>query len=306
MSGYRRVGLTGTTRRGAFPYRTDHGTLGHTRTPTEVAMAVTQTGVDGPGRAEIGARTLRRDRWWLPPLGIGVILAFFIIYSTIRVFMNQWYWAGEVHYLTPLYSPCLSASCVPGSSHFGTPFPEYPSLLPLGAITLAVVGGFRVTCYYYRKAGYRSLWLAPSACAVPEPHKRYTGERRFPLIVMNSHRYFFYLAALFVLINTYDAVLAFHGVGGGFGIGLGTLIIVVNVIMLALYTVSCHACRHIVGGRLRHFSKHPWRYRYWTLVSRLNTRHGQFAMISLFTVIATDAYIMSVSAGWFSDPRIIN
>ncbi|MGH3358140.1 MAG: hypothetical protein ACRDO7_05020 [Nocardioidaceae bacterium] len=264
------------------------------------------TGVGSPGRARIDAKTLRPDRWWVSPLGIGVILAFFIVYSTVRVFMNKWYWADESHYLTPLYSPCLSDSCVPNSSHFGTPLPEIPSLIPLGLITLAVVGGFRVTCYYYRKAGYRSLWQSPSACAVAEPHAKYTGETRFPLIVMNAHRYFFYLAALFLLINIYDAVLAFHGVGGGFGIGLGTLIIVVNVVMLAGYTLSCHACRHIVGGRLRNFSKHPLRYRYWTLASKLNSRHGQFAMISLFTVISTDFYIMAVSADWFSDPRIIN
>ena len=264
------------------------------------------TGVGSPGRARIQAKTLRPDRWWLPPLGIGAILVFFIAYATVRSFMNKWYWVDQSHYLTPLYSPCLSNSCVPGSSHFGTPFGDWPSFLPLAIITLLVVGGFRVTCYYYRKAGYRSLWQAPSACAVPEPHSKYTGEKRFPLIIMNAHRYFFYLAALFLLINLYDMVLSFHGVDGGIGMGLGTLIILVNVIMLGLYTMSCHACRHVVGGRLRHFSKHPIRYRYWTLASKLNTRHGQFAMISLFTVIATDAYIMSVSADWFSDPRIFN
>ncbi len=264
------------------------------------------TGVGSPGRARIQAKTLRPDRWWVSPLGIGAILVFFIVYSTVRVFMGKWYWVDQSHYLTPLYSPCLSDSCVEGSSHFGTPLGSWPSIIPLGIITLFIVGGFRVTCYYYRKAGYRSLWQSPSACAVAEPHGKYTGETRFPLIFMNVHRYFFYLAALVLLINIYDMVLSFHGVDGGFGMGLGTLIIIVNVIMLGLYTLSCHACRHIVGGRLRSFSKHPIRYRYWTLVSKLNTRHGQFAMISLFTVIATDAYIMSVSADWFSDPRIIN
>ena len=133
-----------------------------------------------------------------------------------------------------------------------------------------------------------------------------SGETRFPLIFMNAHRYFFYLAALVLLINVYDLVRGFEGIDGGFGLGLGTLIILVNVIALGCYTLSCHACRHIVGGRLRNFSKHPLRYRYWTIVSKLNTRHGQFAMISLFTVIGTDFYIMAVSADWFSDPRIIN
>ena len=41
-------------------------------------------------------------------------------------------------------------------------------------------------------------------------------------------------------------------------------------------------------------------------MSKLNVRHGQYAMISLVTVIVTDAYIMSVSAGWITDLRIFN
>lgn len=261
------------------------------------------TGVDGPSRAQVGVKTLRQDRWWLQPLQIGLILAFFVVYTMVRVFMREWYWAEEEHYLTPLYSPCVSESCVPGSSHFGTPLPAMPIFIPIGIITFAVLAGFRGTCYYYRKAGYRSFFLAPAACAVPEPHKTYTGESRFPLLTLNYHRYFFYGALVFGLVNVYDGVLAFQGTDGGFGMGLGTLIIWVNIVMLWAYTLSCHACRHIVGGRLRNFSKHPVRYRYWTFVSRINEKHGTYAMISLFTVILTDAYIMSVSADWFDDPR---
>lgn len=263
-------------------------------------------GVMGPTRARISEKSFRRDRWWLSPLYIGVILAFFVVYATVRYFMNDHYWAGEEHYLTPFYSPCISESCVPGSSHFGTAIPEMPAIIPLAIITFIGVGGFRATCYYYRKAYYRSFFVSPAACAVPEPRKGYKGETRLPLILQNSHRYFFYVAALFLLINTYDAFLALHGVDGGVGVGLGTVIIWINLVMLGLYTLSCHACRHIVGGRLRHFSKHPVRYRFWSFVSKLNTRHGQYAMISLFTVIFTDFYIMAVSAGWFSDPRIFN
>jgi len=184
--------------------------------------------------------------------------------------------------------------------------PKLPFFLPLGIVAFPVVAGFRVTCYYYRKAYYRSLWFSPQACAVAEPHKKYSGETRFPLVLNNSHRYFFYLAAVVLLINTYDAILAFHGKDGGFGLGLGNVIIWVNVLMLAGYTASCHACRHVMGGRLKHFSRHPLRYRLWTWVSKLNVRHGAFAMISLFTVILTDFYIMAVSAGWISDLRFVN
>ena len=263
-------------------------------------------GVNATGRAQVGQKTLRTDRWWLAPLRTGVILLIFIVYATVRIFMNKWYWSEEYHYLTPVYSPCVSESCVPGSSHFGTFLPKLPVFVPIALITFVVLAGFRGTCYYYRKAGYRSLWMSPQACAVPEPHKKYSGETKFPLIGLNYHRYFFYGAVIFSLINLYDGVLAVHGVDGGFGFGLGTVIIWVNIVALWLYTLSCHACRHIVGGRLKHFSKHPLRYRYWTFVSKLNPKHGTYAMVSLFTVITTDAYIMAVSADWFNDLRIFN
>ncbi len=260
-------------------------------------------GVDAPRRASIGVKTLRQDRWWGYPLQTGAILVFFIVYATVRIFMRDNYWAADEHYLTPLYSPCISDSCVEGSAHFGTFLPEMPVFIPIGIITFVVLAGFRGTCYYYRKAGYRSLFLSPAACAVPEPHKSYTGESKFPLVSLNYHRYFFYGALLFGLINVYDGVLAFHGTDGGVGMGLGTVIIWINLILLWFYTLSCHACRHVVGGRLRNFSKHPVRYKYWTWVSKLNEKHGTYAMTSLFTVIATDAYIMAISAGWFDDPR---
>ena len=257
-------------------------------------------------RASIEGKTLRKDRWWLPPLGMAAILGFFVVYATVRIFMNRYYWVDAYHYLTPVYSPCLSDSCVPGSAHLGTPLPKMPVFIPLAIIVFPVLAGFRLTCYYYRKAYYRAFWFAPQACAVREPHQKYTGETRFPLIIQNLHRYFFYLASILLLINTYDAVLAFHGKDGGFGVGLGTLIIWVNLVMLWGYSLSCHACRHVTGGRLNSFSKHPLRYKLWTFVSKLNTRHGMYAMASLFTVILTDAYIMSVSAGWISDLRFFN
>jgi len=257
-------------------------------------------------RAAIAEKTLRSDRWWVSPLIMAAILLFFVVYATVRIFMNKWYFVEDFTYLTPIYSPCIFDMCVPGSSHFGTIPWSPPVFIPLSAITFAGVGGFRVTCYYYRKAYYRSLWFSPQACAVREPHKKYTGETRFPLIANNYHRYFFYAAAVLLVINLYDAFFAFHGKDGGFGIGLGSIIIWINVAMLAGYTVSCHACRHVVGGRLKHFSKHPLRYRLWTIVSKLNGKHGTFAMASLVTVITTDFYIMALSAGWFSDLRILN
>ncbi|MCP2291450.1 hypothetical protein [Nocardia amikacinitolerans] len=264
------------------------------------------TGVFSKTRARIAERTLRTDRWWVPPLLTVLGLSAFIIYATVRSFVRTAYWVPDYHYLTPFYSPCLSVSCVPGSSHFGEPFPELPMWIPLGFVVLPFLLGFRLTCYYYRKAYYRSVWFSPPACAVAEPHAKYTGETRLPLIIQNAHRYFFYVALVVSLINTYDAAIAFHGKDGGFGFGLGNIVLLGNVILLWAYTLSCHSCRHIAGGRLKHFSAHPVRYWFWTQVSKLNTRHMALAWTTLGTLVLTDFYVMLVASNTISDLRFIN
>ncbi|GLY66277.1 hypothetical protein [Amycolatopsis taiwanensis] len=273
---------------------------------TSPAADDTGNGVGAAGRARIDARTLRTDRWWLQPVLTVVGLSAFVIYAGVRAFVRTAYWVPEYHYLTPFYSPCISTSCVPGSSHFGTPIGDLPGFIPLGFIALPFLLGFRITCYYYRKAYYRSVWFSPPACAVAEPHAKYTGETRLPLIVQNVHRYFFYVAAIVSVINTYDAIVAFHGRTGGFGFGLGNLILLGNVIMLWAYTLSCHSCRHITGGRLKHFSRHPVRYWMWTQITKLNNRHMLLAWITLGTLVLTDLYVMLVSSGVFPDPRFVN
>ena len=97
-------------------------------------------------------------------------------------------------YLSPFYSPCLTDKCVSGSSDFGQPF-SWWQLSPALLILIFPLG-FRLTCYYYRKAYYRAFWLSPPACAVAEPHGKYTGETRLPLILQNIHRYFWYAAVI--------------------------------------------------------------------------------------------------------------
>ena len=263
-------------------------------------------GVHAPGRARVAARTLREDRWWLQPLVTFVCFTAWLLYGLVRASLQKDYFVADYGYLTPFYSPCLSTSCEPGSAHFGTPFGEWPALIPFAALTLPFLLLFRLTCYYYRKAYYRSFWMSPPACAVPEAHRDYSGETRFPLVMQNLHRYFFYAAVLISLINTYDVLHAFRGRDAGFGLGLGTLILLVNVVLLWCYTLGCHSCRNIVGGRLNHFSKHPLRYKAWGLVGRLNARHMIFAWVTLGSLVVTDAYIALVSAGTISDLRIIN
>ncbi|GAA2135800.1 hypothetical protein GCM10009844_01400 [Nocardioides koreensis] len=266
-------------------------------------MASTDSGVTGPARARIPDKTLRGDRWWLYPLATFVVFSGFVVFATWRAFQGDNFYSEP--YLSPFYSPCLTDACrTAGAADFGTPFGWW-SLSPALLILIFPLG-FRMSCYYYRKAYYRAFWLSPPACAVAEPHQAYTGETRFPLILQNIHRYFWYAAVVVALILTWDALLAFgpaEGESDGIHMGLGTVLMVANVVLIWLYTLSCHSCRHITGGRLRHFSKHPVRYKMWTFVSRLNANHAAYAWYSLFSVAVVDFYIYLLATNAIDDPR---
>ncbi|MFT2019151.1 hypothetical protein ACMA1D_25405 [Streptomyces sp. 796.1] len=258
-------------------------------------------GVHGPSRAAIPERHLRTDRWWLLPAATAAGLFAFVVYSTWRAFANADYYASP--YVSPFYSPCLADNCEPMRNGpnwalFGGWWGLSPSI-----IILILPLGFRLTCYYYRKAYYRSFWASPPACAVAEPRGTYTGETRFPLIMQNVHRYFFYAAVLVAGVLTYDTVLAFRDEHYAWGhMGLGTLIFLANAVLLWLYTLSCHSCRHVIGGRLKHFSRHPVRYRLWGLVGKLNARHAKLAWFSLVSVAVADLYVYLLASGAFDDP----
>ncbi len=265
--------------------------------------------VIGAARPPIAARTLRKDTWWTLPLAVVLVLGSFIVYSTWAAFQNAHYFAAP--YLSPFYSPCLSAACAHVTFGHGLPDISFPIIGVLSPAFL-ILGGpglFRLTCYYYRKAYYRSFWLSPAACAVRDAQGRYTGETRFPLVLQNFHRYMWYVAVIFIAVLTWDVLLAFRfpAPGGGhrFGIGVGTIVMLVNVIFLAGYTFSCHSCRHVCGGHVDVFSKAPTRYTLWHVVSRLNERHPMYAWLSLFSVGLTDLYIRLVSMGVIRDLRIV-
>ncbi|TFV32922.1 hypothetical protein E4K10_26975 [Streptomyces sp. T1317-0309] len=259
-------------------------------------------GVRTGTRAAITAPHLRTDRWWLAPAATAAGLLAFVVYSTWRAFADAYYYAAP--YVSPFYSPCLAERCRtmhagPNADLFGSWWGISPAI-----IILIFPLGFRLTCYYYRKAYYRGFWLSPPACAVAEPHRTYSGETRFPLVLQNIHRYFFYAALLVAGVLTYDTVLAFRDEHYRWGhMGLGTLVFLVNIVLIWAYTLSCHSCRHIVGGKLKHFSKHPVRYGAWQFVSRLNARHMLLAWASLVSVALADFYVYLVASGAFDDPR---
>ena len=258
----------------------------------------------GAARPPIASAHLRTDTWWALPVTVVIVLGAFIVYSTWAALQNAHYFFAP--YLSPFYSPCLSRSCLHLTFGVGLPDVSFPIVGVVSPAFLILWGPglFRLTCYYYRKAYYRSFWLAPAACAVRDVKRGYTGETRFPLILQNFHRYAWYVAVVFIVLLTWDALLAFQ-FPNGFGIGVGTVVMWVNVILLAAYTFSCHSCRHVCGGHVDVFSRAPGRYRVWHVLSWLNERHPTYAWLSLFSVGLTDLYIRLVSMGIIRDLRIL-
>lgn len=249
--------------------------------------------------------TARKDLWWVQSLITFIVFGSFVVYSTWAAFQGEHYRFGP--YLSPFYSPELLGSA---TAWFGEKPGWIPTWIPFTAALLILwaPGGFRLTCYYYRGAYYKAFWADPPACAVGEPRHKYRGERWFPLVLQNVHRYFLYLALLFLIILTYDAYEALwfsDGRGGRhFGIGVGTIVLTLNVILLAGYTFGCHSLRHLVGGRCDQLSNKPVRHSTWKFVSAFNRRHMQFAWLSLFWVAFSDIYVRLCSMGILTDLRI--
>jgi hypothetical protein len=246
--------------------------------------------------------TSRRDFWWVQPFAVFLGFTTFIIYSTWAAFQGTHYEFGP--YLSPFYSPLLFGD----SAHawFGPKPGWWPAAVPFSAalFILWAPGGFRFTCYYYRGAYYKAFWQDPPGCTVGEPRKSYWGERSFPLIMQNIHRYFLYLGIFFIVILTYDAIVSYR-FADGFGIGVGSLVLTINTILLASYTFSCHSLRHIIGGRKDEVSKNALQLACYNCVSGMNRKHSLFAWVSLTSVGFADLYVRLCSMGIWTDFRIL-
>ena len=255
------------------------------------------------------APTGRVDAWWVQPAATALGLLVFFGYLTLRAFDATHVWYQP--YISPTVAPPLftPAAGYPGSvpvehAWLGA-FPGWwPPFLPQSPAfffpTLAIA--FRFTCYYYRGAGYKALALSPPSCGVRGPWRRYRGETAL-LVFQNLHRYTLYGALFLLVCLWWEGVSAFFR-GGRFGVGVGTVIMLVNAGLLSAYTFGCHSWRHLIGGRLDCFScggAAPARYRLWKGSSWLNERHMLFAWCSLVWVAFTDLYIYLLSTGAIRD-----
>jgi hypothetical protein len=248
---------------------------------------------------------MRVDPWWVPSLLTFLGLSSFIVYATWAALQNEHYAFGN--YLSPMYSPELFGH----SPHawFGPPPSWLPAFVSPAMLILWAPGGFRLTCYYYRGAYYKAFWADPPGCAVGEPRHSYLGENSFPLIAQNIHRYFLYLALLFLVFLAYDVYRALWFVNPAtgaeeLGLGVGTLVLLLNVSLLSCYTLGCHSLRHLVGGRKDELGGQPVALKCYSCVSTLNRRHMNWAWTSLFGVMFADLYVRMCSMGVWTDFRI--
>ena len=261
--------------------------------------------------------TQRSDRWWFEPLWTAFGFLCFVIYTTWAMFQGDYYWwsagvEGFGGYLSPFYSPLIFINPIANGaapmdhSWFGS-WPEWwPNLIPASPAILILDGplSFRMTCYYYRKFYYRAYFMSPPGCSVKGiRNKKYKGETAL-LIFQNLHRFTLYIAIGIIFILSYDAILSFFQ-GGKFGVGVGSIILTINPILLIGYTFGCHAFRHLIGGKKDCFTcpngKPAFRFRVWKGASWLNGHHMVWAWISMIWVAFTDIYVRMVSRGYWID-----
>jgi hypothetical protein len=257
------------------------------------------------GHTEGFGATARTDGWWHLPVVTVVVFLTFVVYTTWAALQGTHYHWGP--YLSPFYSPLLFANDPTALPHawFGSWPTWWPSFVPASPAVLILVfpGSFRFTCYYYRKAYYRSFAGSPPGCAVGPlaGNRPYKGETWF-LLFQNLHRYAMYFALVFVVILSYDALASFFH-DGRIGIGVGSIIMTINAVLIGAYTFGCHSFRHMIGGRTDCMScgKATIKYGAWKKASWFNERHLEFAWLSLIWVMITDLYIRLLSAGVITD-----
>ena len=268
-------------------------------------------------------RTERFDNWWKGPFVTALFLGTCVVYATWRGFMEADFWifsdfgrsAGNQtlaienkgsHVLSPLFSPLI----IPGEEGLGSFVPDWLNWMSPAMFILIFPAGFRMTCYYYRKAYYRSWLSNPVACAVSTPFDSYSGERRL-FLFQNLHRYFMYAALLYLFILSYDVLISmkYHdSTGSAYGLSVGTIVLSLNVLLLGGYTLGCHSFRHTIGGvkdRFNNSGVAKLQNACLDGCNQLNKRHMNFAWASLFWVMFTDFYVWMCTEGVWTDIILI-
>ena len=121
-----------------------------------------------------------------------------------------------------------------------------------------------------------------------------------------------YVALIYMPILTWDFLLSINLDSEHSGLEIfnpeivtvGSVVLLINVLMLSGYTFGCHAFRHVVGGGANKWTGRPMnriKYIMWRVSTYLNENHKDWALYSLFWVMFTDFYIRACTDplfGW--------
>jgi hypothetical protein len=127
--------------------------------------------------------------------------------------------------------------------------------------------------------------------------------------MQNVHRYLLYIGLVFLCFLAHDVwkALWFTDPVTGretFGLGVGTVVLAVNVVLLGGYAFGCHSLRHLLGGFHDQISKAPVCQKTYACASCLNRRHMLWAWMSLCSVMFSDVYVRLCAMGIWTDVRI--
>ena len=256
--------------------------------------------------------TERRDWWWIEPM---LVVRRVLVVPRLRRpgRRSRTRTSSYGPYLSPFYSPLLWGD----SPHawFGPKPDWWPALAPFSPalLILPFPGLFRFTCYYYRGAYYKAFWADPVSCTVGEPRgTSYWGERWFPLVLQNVHRYFAYAA---VHLHRHPVVRRLAGAvvhrvrrpaRPSSASASARSCCAVNVVLLASYTFGCHSLRHLFGGRKDEISKSPMQPGLLQLLERAQRpAHAVRLVQPVLGRALTDVYVRLCSMGVLTDVRLL-
>ena len=200
-----------------------------------------------------------KDRWWLQPVITVSVLTAFVIYSTWAAFQNKYYYVGANVAPRPRSAPSTrpasrASACPARKAGFalqlvdavaGAAHPDLPAGLSTHLLLLPAQLLPRVLVVAARRA--------PSPTPTPSTRARPASRSSCRTCTATSSSPVWSSTSLL----TYDAIRAFRQPGLGWGVTVGTLVLCVNAVLLWLYSLSCHACRHLCGGQVKSFQGPP-------------------------------------------------
>ena len=233
--------------------------------------------------------TLRKDAWWAGPAATVLVLSGFIVYATLRAFEGNAYEWGA--YLSPFYSPFFDVGWAQGLGPRRSSRRRCSSCPgPRASGSLATTTARPTTA---PSRGTRRRAPSASARRTATTARRSSSSSRTCTATRCTWR------VIFLVILWKDAIVGVFGWKDGVHVGVGTLVMLTNCVLLSGLHVRLPQLpaphrrqrEQLLDGRAR--QRAP---------PALEARHAcstsgtmLFAWVSLFSVALTDLYIRMVA-----------